>query len=327
MFVFTLLLGSAVALPRVEQIERGEVDVRPGPAEAAVAEPFRMEPATFAYELSPLMETERYKVSKLTFPSPIVTPDPANNVVHAEYFQPTGFTGKRPATIVLHILGADFPLSRYYAARLADQGVAALFVKLPYYGERRAADGPGPVPKKFLSDDIERTMRSTRQGVCDVRRGLRWLAQRPEVDPDRLGVTGISLGGVISSLVVSVDPDVRSGALLLAGGDLARILWDMPEAAPFRQAWEADGKTFADLKALTDPYDPLTHAAGMKGKRVLMIDGKVDEVVPPESARALWEAGGRPTIVWYDCGHYSAAGFLLPAIRRAVDFLKDDAPR
>ena len=38
--------------------------------------------------------------------------------------------------IVLHILGADFALSRYFAARLADRGVAALFVKLPYYGER-----------------------------------------------------------------------------------------------------------------------------------------------------------------------------------------------
>ena len=66
-------------------------------------------------------------------------------------------------------------------------------------------------------------MRSMRQGVCDVRRALRWLAARPEVDADRLGVTGISLGGIVSSLVVSVDPRVRSGALLLAGGDLSKV--------------------------------------------------------------------------------------------------------
>ena len=43
-----------------------------------------------------------------------------------------------------------------------------------------------------------------------------------------------------------------------------------------------------------------------------MIAGNVDEVVPPASARALWEAAGRPPILWYDCGHYSAVGFLLP---------------
>jgi dienelactone hydrolase len=323
MFVASLLLTSMIAF---QPAERGEIAFQPGPGESTVPEAFRLEPATFAYELSPLMDGERYRVSSLTFPSPVVTPDVANNTVHAEYFEPLGFPGKRPATVVLHILGADFPLSRYYAARLADRGVAALFVKLPYYGERREPNGPGPVPKKFLSDDLERTMRSMRQGVLDVRRAERWLASRPEIDPTRLGVTGISLGGIVSSLVVSVDPDVRSGALLLAGGDLANVLWGMPEAAPFREMWEADGKTLADLKALTDPYDPLTHAAGMKGKRVLMIDGNVDEVVPPASARALWEAGGRPPIIWYDCGHYSAVGFLLPAMRRAVDFLADDAP-
>jgi dienelactone hydrolase len=324
MFVASLLLASSIAS---QQPERGEVAFQPGPSEATVPEDFRLEAATFPYELSPLMDGGRYRVSKLTFPSPVVTPDAANNTVHAEYFEPVGFPGKRPATVVLHILGADFPLSRYYAARLADRGVAALFLKLPYYGERRDPNGPGPVPKKFLSEDLERTMRSMRQGVLDVRRAGRWLASRPEVDADRLGVTGISLGGIVSSLVVSVDPEIRTGALLLAGGDLAHVLWEMPETAPFRKMWEADGKTLADLKALTDPYDPLTYAAGMKGKRVLMIDGAVDEVIPPASARALWEAGGRPPIIWYDCGHYSAVGFLLPAIRRAVDFMADDPPR
>ena len=41
-----------------------------------------------------------------------------------------------------------------------------------------------------------------------------------------------------------------------------------------------------------------------------MIAGKVDEVVPPASTLLLWEAAGRPPIRWYDCGHYSAVGYL-----------------
>jgi len=322
MFAASLILGSILGLGAPE---RGEVVFQPGPSETTVPERFRLAPATFAYESTPTYEAGRYRVSTLTFPSPIETPDEANNTVHAEFFEPKGFAGPRPAVVVLHILGADFPLSRYFAARLADRGVAALFVKLPYYGERRPTDGPGPVPRKFLSEDIERTMNSMRQGVCDVRRAMRWLASRPNVDPARLGVTGISLGGIVSSIVVSVDPEVRSGALLLAGGDLANVLWEMPETAPFRQAWQADGKTVADLKTLTDPYDPLTYAAGMAGKRVLMIAGNADEVIPPASARSLWEAGGKPPIIWYDCGHYSAAGYLLPAMRRAVEFLGGEA--
>lgn len=308
-------------------VERGETAFTPTAAERAVPEQFRLGPAVFPYEREALFATPRYTVSRLRFPSPITTPDVENNVVHAEYFDPVGSGVKSPAVVVLHILGSDFPLSRYMAARLADRGVAALFVKLPYYGERRPKAGPGPVPGRFLSADIERTMTSMRQGVCDVRRALVWLSSRDDVDPARLGVAGISLGGIVSSLVAAVDPSVRDGVFLLAGGDLSKILWDMPETAKFRQSWEASGRTIADLKRLTDPFDPLTYARGLAGKRLLMIAGKVDEVVPPASTRLLWEAAGRPTITWYDCGHYSAIGFLLPGIRQTVDFLAAPAER
>jgi dienelactone hydrolase len=301
------------------EMERGQVAVRPGLGESSVPERFRLEPAAFAYELEPVLATPRYSVARLRFPSPIETAVPENNTVHAEYFRPVGRSRRRPAVIVLHILGADFPLSRYMAARLADRGVAALFVKLPYYGERRPATG-APDAKRFLSADIDRTVTAMRQGICDVRRAAAWLASRPEIDPNRLGVSGISLGGIVSSVVVAVDPTIREGAFLLAGGDLSTILWQMPEGKAFRARWVESGRTLADLKALTDPFDPLAYAAGLKGKRIFMMAGKVDEVIPPACARALWEAAGRPPMLWYDCGHYSAVGFLLPGIRRTVEF-------
>ena len=151
---FPLLISAVMLLPAA--IERGEVAFRPGPEESSVPERFRLEPANFTYELEPWIATPNYTVSRLRFPSPITTPDPENNVVHAEYFAPIGRGPKRPAVVVLHILGADFPLSRYMAARMADRGVAALFLKLPYYGERQPA-AAGPIAKRFLSSDIERT--------------------------------------------------------------------------------------------------------------------------------------------------------------------------
>ncbi len=317
LFPHSFFLVQPSALP--VSVQKGELAFQPGPLESSVPERFRMAAAVFNFELEPVFRTPRYTVSKLRFPSPIETPDPTNNVVHAEYFAPVGFGPKRPAVIVLHILGADFPLSRYMAARLADRGVAALFVKLPYYGERRPPGREG-TSKKFLSTDIERSMTSMRQAVFDVRRALSWLADRPDVDPARLGVTGISLGGIVSSLVAAIDPTVRQGAFLLAGGDLSSILWSMPEAAPYRARWVESGRTRADLKILTDPFDPLTYAGRLKGKKLLFIAGNVDEVVPPASTLLLWEAAGRPPIRWYDCGHYSAVGYLLPGIRQTVEF-------
>jgi dienelactone hydrolase len=324
-----LLAGLSLAA-----IERGETTFVPTAAEADVPAHLRLERAVFTHELEPLRGAGRYTVSALRFPSPLVSPDPVNNTVHAEYFRPIdtdpgpgpagrGRGTRRPAVIVLHILGADFALSRYLAARLADRGVAALFVQLPYYGERRP---PGEA-KRFLSADVERSIGAMRQGICDVRRAAAWLAARPEIDPARLGITGISLGGIVSAVAAAVDPTLNRAALLLAGGDLARILWEMPEGAKYRALWVESGRSLADLKALTDPFDPLTHAHRLAGKRLLMIAGKVDEVVPPASTRALWSAAGRPPILWYDCGHYSALGYLLPAARTTVEFFADDAAR
>lgn len=309
----TLLATTIAALP---PIERGVATFVPTAAEPDVPELFRLGPATFAWEREPIRPPD---VDAVRFASPVVTPDVENNTVHAEYFKPKA-AGRRPAVVVLHILGADFALSRYLAARLADRGVAALFVKLPYYGERRPPGGE----KRFLSADVDRSVGSMRQGVCDVRRAAAWLATLPEVDPDRIGVAGISLGGIVGSLAVAADPAINRGAFLLAGGGLDEILWSMPEGAKYRNLWLESGRTRADFRTLTAPLDPLTYADRLVGKHLFMVAGDSDEVIPPQAARALWEAAGRPTIRWYPCGHYSAAGYLLPAIRETVEFFADD---
>jgi dienelactone hydrolase len=322
-----LIVGLIAGVPAPEsEPQRAEACFRPTTAEAGVPALFQLGAATFSYELQPLRDTGHYSVWALRFPSPVVSPEPLNNTVHAEYFRPADphpeRVTRRPAVIVLHILGADFALSRYLAARLAERGVAALFVKLPYYGERRPpGDGHG---QRFLSTDVARSLGAMRQGVCDVRRAAAWLAGRPEIDPTRLGVTGISLGGIVAAVAAAVDPTLNRAVLLLAGGDLARILWEMPEAARYRALWIESGKTLADLKALTDPFDPLTYAHRLAGKRLLMMAGNVDEVIPPACTRALWTAAGRPAIIWYDCGHYSALAYLLPAVRQTVEFFASE---
>lgn len=306
-------------------VERGEVEFRPSALEREVPEPFRLEPATFSFEKRLIRVTPRYRVWSVTFPSPIVTGDPTNDRVWGDYFEPIDSAEEKiqrhPGAVLSHILGSDFALSRYLAARLADRGVGVLFIRLPYYGERRR---PGEA-RRFLSMDIERSTRSMRQGICDLRRAAAWLASRSEIDPERIGATGISLGGIVAGVTAAVDPRIGRAATVLAGGDLAEILWNMPEpeSKRAREAFQAAGKTRADLESLTRPFDPLTYAHLLKGKRVLMIAGTADEVIPPRCARAFWAAAGKPTIHWIDCGHYSATGYLLPAVRETAAFFAD----
>ncbi len=315
----SFVLSAWMLLAADASVERGEITFTPTAAEADVPERFRLAEATFGYEMELVRETERYRVYKVRFPSPVETRDAANNTVHAEYFQPIAANAesRAPGVVVLHILGADFALSRYLAARLADQGVAALFMKLPYYGERRG------VARRGAASGYQRVVAALGQGVCDVRRAACWLAARPEIDPARLGVTGISLGGIVSALAASADPSINRAVLLLAGGGVADVLWNMPESAVYRAIWLASGRTKADFEKLTAPYDPATYAHRLRGKHVLMLAGNADEIIPPAATLALWEAAGRPPLEWFDCGHYSAAGYLLPGIRKTVAFLRD----
>ena len=310
-----LLLAALIA----GGVETGEARFVPTAAEADVPPLYRLPASTYRFEHEPILDEAKFTVAKVRFPSPIVTKYEVNNTVHGEYFQPK-VPGKRPAVVVLHILGADFALARYYATRLASEGVGALFMKLPFYGERR----PAGKPQRFLSNDVDETRLAMQQAVCDVRRAGSWLSERVEVDPERIGVTGISLGGITSALVLAVDPAFERSVTILAGGNLDEILWTMDEggADRWRREWLAAGRTTADLKGFTKDFDPITYADRLKGKKLLMMAGNVDEVVPPASARQLWDAAGRPPIRWFDCGHYSSAGIMLPAFREAVAFLK-----
>ena len=116
----------------------------PTPAEPTVAERFRLSDHRFLWEAKRLPTvTASFEIWDVTFPSPVKTTCETNNTVWCEYYQ-SNRPAKMPGVIVLHILGGDFELSRMFCKQLALSQVCALFVKLPYYGER---EQPGAVPE------------------------------------------------------------------------------------------------------------------------------------------------------------------------------------
>ena len=102
-----------------------------------------------------------------------------------------------------------------------------------------------------------------------MRRASCWLAAQPNVERTRLGVAGISLGGIVSALVASVDPAITEAPFYLPAAISRRSSGKCRRHAPFRKVWIDSGRTKADLKKLTDPFDPLTYASGLAGKRML----------------------------------------------------------
>jgi cephalosporin-C deacetylase-like acetyl esterase len=155
--------------------------------------------------------------------------------------------------------------------------------------------------------------------VLDCRCAAAWLAARPEVDPKRLGILGTSLGSFVAALTGEMEPRLNRVAILLGGGGLVDAFYDHPLAAPYRRVYELLGGTKEGVKALLAPVDPLTKAANLRGRPVLMIAASRDEIVPPSAAKALWEAMGRPKIVWYDTTHYGMALYILSALKPVLE--------
>lgn len=298
----------------------GTVTVRPTAAEKQVPKRFRHAGEhTFRFETEYARSSGPVKVYKVRFPSPVTTDVPANNTVYGDYFQPEG-QGPFPGVVVLHILGGEFSMSRMIANGLARHGIAALFIKLPYYGERRAG-----TTRRYLSLDPDETLERFTQGVADIRRAAAWIGARPEVDEGQLGVTGISLGGIMSGLSGPLEPRFKKIAIYLGGGNLGEMIWqhNNRDAVRFRQRWLAAGETKESFLAKSKPADPVTYAYLLKDRNVLMVAAKHDEIVPPASTLALWNAAGRkPRLVWIDAGHITAAQFLFGEMQRLKTFFE-----
>jgi cephalosporin-C deacetylase-like acetyl esterase len=161
-------------------------------------------------------------------------------------------------------------------------------------------------------------MEAVRQTVLDVRYAAAWLQSRPEIDANRLGIHGTSLGSMIGALAAEMEPRLKRVSILLGGGGLVEAYYDHPQAARYRRVWEALGGTKKHVIWLLAPVDPLTCAANLKDRKVLMIAGKQDNVVPPSATEALWRAAGQPKIVWYDCTHYTALLYFVPMMQEVV---------
>jgi len=294
-----------------------------------VEKTFNQEP--FAYRVESDEAQAGYHILRLTFPSPVKTESAANNTVPADYYLPDGASAasRRPAVLVLHILNGDFTLERLLCTSLACRGIPAVMIKLPYYGERALPGGRAELAKR---PDLFAT--ALPQGIQDARRMLDVLQSRPEINPDKLGISGISLGGIVSATAAGSDPRIQRTVLLLAGGDLLGIIGHAREVRLIREFLEQ--QTPAErtkYEAAIREVDPLTRAAALRDRaqagRVLMLNAQEDDVITPACTKKLAAALGiEERVVWFEgLGHYTAIAALPQTFRRTVDFFAEDLPR
>jgi dienelactone hydrolase len=120
-------------------------------------------------------------------------------------------------------------------------------------------------------DDMARRMAGLM--IADAMQGVRYLAERRDVDPNRIAVLGFSMGSFINSLVCAIDTSIHA-CVLAGGGDL-----DGPGGY-----WDSSGKKmcqaipYRSLAFLGD-RGPMLFALHAKRGPTLVINGTADRVV------------------------------------------------
>ena len=237
----------------------------------------------------------------VVLPSAINSGFPKNDEIHFTFYPAQNANGqKAPAAILLHLLGGGIEISQRFAQYLSARGVNAAVMQLPYHYDRAIGKAPAQI---YVSSDTKVAAQAFNQAASDVSTVATWLQAQPEVDPNKLGVAGVSLGAIITHLAMGRDPRLNAGVALVGGGDLKEISQLGPLARLFLQV---KGNVTPDKigDAELREADPLYNVTINRPRHVLMIQGARDEIIPRRDSTELWKALGRPPIQWLDIGHY-----------------------
>lgn len=193
--------------------------------------------------------------------------------------------GPHPAVALLHGFGGNHMEPRAIftrtARRLASSGITAL-----RFDFRGSGDSEGA----FRDASIE-------SEVSDARTGLRFLGEQPEVDAERLGLVGLSLGGMIAARTAGEGRHVRALVLWSPVAHLGELF---ATEATEERARELLSEGYVDFGGLEVGMDLVRQAtetdpvAALDGYAdpVLVIHGTADELVPAEHGQRYKAALG-----------------------------------
>jgi pimeloyl-ACP methyl ester carboxylesterase len=213
-----------------------------------------------------------YQSSSYTVPAWLVIPD-----------------GQGPFPVVLYAHGYTFDRDYFLndALAFAQEGFAGLLIDYPHSRPPRS--------EFFNWQDPQNDVEGFVQYAIDLRRGIDLLQTLPEIDADRIGYVGFSIGGWVGSILVGVED--RIVAYVLSG--IGAYSSDEPD----RASWAGPlpvGDALARYQEGIAVVYPVVYVGHNRGAALLFQESKGDEMVSLGNIRALFEAASGPkTLRWY----------------------------
>lgn len=168
------------------------------------------------------------------------------------------------------------------------------------------AERIGPRAARLLTDGVAESAYAVEAVCTELERTRTGLSGLPRV---ALGMSG---GALILPGVVAINPGRYEAGVFIGGGadlftildrssytdmiDGGRIVWSSPPTPQRR-------RDIADAYLAHAPLDPFHAAASLRGMRILIYHGSLDQAVPASMGDLLWERLGRPERRSFPVGH------------------------
>ncbi|MGI9592169.1 MAG: alpha/beta hydrolase family protein [Myxococcota bacterium] len=236
-----------------------------------------------------------------------------SHTVWARRLRPAG-TGERPRLLYLHgymqpeTLVEELGLVALLARRL---GVEIVQLQPPYHGRRKPARSwfHGDL---YWTGDVVRSVEALRQTLIDARTLLSWMqseSQRP------VGVSGLSLGGLLTCALTCLDDRFAFSLPLIAHMDIGAVVEDAPVLGRMRQELRAFGWEPRDFGRFFDRIGWNRQQAKLPPERIRLYAASEDRFFDPELVETLSAHWGGAPIEWYECSHM---GFMRHLPRAAA---------
>ncbi len=293
-------------LNRLQSLGRREV-IHPLDLERYVGECNGLSPIEF-YALEP-MQNVRETSHSLRWSSPVKTSFPENATAHARLFLSGAGGWSAPTVIFLHALmsASDFGYQRI-AHRFNENGWNAIFPHLPFHYSR--------VPRGHfngalaLTANLPRNGETLRQAVKEMRQLINYCRAR---GCRRFGLIGTSYGGWIGALLSFVEADFEFVTLLQPISDVEQAIWESPAGSGIRAQLIKAGVERGISLQHAHLSSPLHGKPLLDTKKITLIAGAYDRVVPVQTIERLAQAWGGLPVTIVPQGHfgYRAMGVAL----------------
>src|SRR5262249_20107375 len=131
-----------------------------------------------------------------------------NRWIELDYYDITG-KAKTPVIMVLPMLGGGYGIERHFANYFVSRGYAAVIVR-----RDKGANAASVEDLNQLFHDM----------VIDHKQVIDWMETQEDLDCSRIGIFGVSMGGIKGALLLPLEKRIRAAALGLTGGDLPYIM-------------------------------------------------------------------------------------------------------